>query len=133
MVDRQRRAKTSMPPPLLAPKVAESGARPPSMVTPEMLTTGHVEPGAQHVEDPVEAIAVEIVEAEPAPWMVTLLVTSRSPVCPAASPEPGIVREYVPAGTTIVLGPGVALDWMIASRSESGRGSRWHRSDRPWC
>ncbi len=64
-----------------------------------------------------------IVEAEPAPWMVTLLVTSRSPVCPAVSPVPGIVRLYVPAGTMIVLGPGVALDWMIASRSESSPGT----------
>ena len=63
------------------------------------------------------------VEAEPVPWMVTLSVMSRSPVCPAVSPDPGIVSLYVPAGTTIVLGPGVALDWMIASRSERSPGT----------
>ncbi len=55
--------------------------------------------------------------------MVTLLVMSRSPVCPPVSPEPGIVRLYVPAGTTIVLGPRVAFDWMIASRSETSPGT----------
>src|SRR5262245_50450846 len=64
-----------------------------------------------------------IVEAEPAPWMVTLLVMSRSPVCPASSPVPAIVKLYVPAGTMMVLGPGVAFDLMIASRSERSPGT----------
>src|SRR4051794_29506251 len=88
-----------------------------------MLTAVADEPWPRISKTRSRPLPSMIVAAAPAPWMVTLLVMFRSPVCPAVSLDPAMVSLYVPAGTMIVLGPGLALAWRIASRSEKSPGT----------
>src|SRR3954465_15849598 len=59
-----------------------------------------------------------IVVAAPPPLIVTLSVTSRSPVAAASSPAPAIVSVYVPAGSVMTSAPALPFAATIASRSE---------------
>jgi len=59
-----------------------------------------------------------VVLASPAPLIVRLSVTSRSPVAALSSPPPTIVRLNVPEGRLMVSSPGAAFAAMTASRKE---------------
>lgn len=57
-----------------------------------------------------------IVCPEPAPWIFTGSVMSRSPVADAFSSLPAIFSVYVPAGIEMVSAPVLLLAAMVASR-----------------
>src|SRR5439155_2076456 len=60
-----------------------------------------------------------IVSEAPAPWIVSSLRTSRSPVAEKFSPTPGIVSVYVPGPNTMTSAPGhdAAFACCTAARS----------------
>ena len=59
-----------------------------------------------------------MVLVEPLPWMVRLLVMSRSPVALASSPAPAMVSVKVPTGRMILLAPPCASAAWMAERNE---------------
>ena len=95
------------------------------MVTPEIFTRGLATCESSDAKSaktwntrslPSASITVR---PAPAPKMVTLSRISRSPVAPASSLAPLRLRVKVPGGRMIVSIPGVSLERIIASRSDT--------------